>query len=104
MNASSLSAGRGRLMAVLLLLVSLLCAYFLLVHWWFTEPLMAARTQFLDLREQEQRPIDQPLVVWERPHQLRDAGELDRGARGLGGPRVGRRHPGLDHDWLRLST
>jgi len=55
MSAVSMTAGHGRLMALLLLLVSLIVGYFLLVHWWFTEPLMAARTQFLDLREQEQR-------------------------------------------------
>jgi general secretion pathway protein M len=46
---------RGRLLAVLLLAIALLAGYLLFVHWWFTAPLMDARGQLIELRDQEQR-------------------------------------------------
>jgi general secretion pathway protein M len=45
----------GRLLAVLLLAIALLAGYLLFVHWWFTAPLMDARTELIELRDQEQR-------------------------------------------------
>ncbi len=55
MTVASLRTGHGRLLALLLLIGVVLVGYFVFVHWWFTEPLFAARSQFIDLREQEQR-------------------------------------------------
>ncbi len=46
---------RGRLLAVLLLLIALLSGYLLFVHWWFTAPLLAVRNELIELRDQEQR-------------------------------------------------
>lgn len=46
---------QGRLLAVLLLLIALVAVYLLFVHWWFTAPLLASRSQLIELRDQEQR-------------------------------------------------
>lgn len=46
---------QGRLLAVLLLLIALVALYLLFAHWWFTAPLLASRTQLIELRDQEQR-------------------------------------------------
>jgi general secretion pathway protein M len=40
-------------LAVALLLIALLGSYLLFVHWWFTSPLMLARAELIELREQE---------------------------------------------------
>jgi general secretion pathway protein M len=48
-------ARQGRLLAVLLLLGALLLGYLLFVHWWFVAPLMAARTELIELRDEEAR-------------------------------------------------
>ena len=46
---------RGRLLAVLVLLIVLLGGYLLFVHWWFTAPFLAARAELIELRDQEAR-------------------------------------------------
>jgi general secretion pathway protein M len=48
-------ARRGRLLAVLLLLIALLLGYLLFVHWWFVAPLMASRGELIELRDEEAR-------------------------------------------------
>jgi general secretion pathway protein M len=45
----------GRVLAVLLLVIVLLGGYLLFVHWWFTAPLLTARGELIELRDQEQR-------------------------------------------------
>lgn len=48
-------AKRGRLLAVVLLLISLLLGYLLFVHWWFVAPLMESRAELIELRDEEAR-------------------------------------------------
>jgi len=48
-----LEANRSRLLALLLLIGALLAAYGLGVHWWFTAPLLEARSELIRLRDQE---------------------------------------------------
>lgn len=57
-------ASRGRPLAILLLLIAILAIYLGLVHWWFTAPLLAARADLIDLRDQEQR---MRLTAQQRP-------------------------------------
>lgn len=44
---------RGQALALALLAVVLMAGYLLFVHWWFTAPLMQARAELIELREQE---------------------------------------------------
>lgn len=57
---------RGRVLAVILLVIVLLSAYLLFVHWWFTSPLLQARADLIELREQEQKfrhsALQQPAI------------------------------------------
>ncbi len=46
---------RGQVLALALLLIALLTGYLLSLHWWFTGPLMLARAELIDLREQESK-------------------------------------------------
>jgi len=48
-------AKRGRLLAVLLLLIALLLSYLLFVHWWFVAPLLQSRSELIELRDEEAR-------------------------------------------------
>lgn len=48
-------ARRGRVLAVLLLLIAVLLSYLLFVHWWFVAPLMASRAELIELRDEEAR-------------------------------------------------
>lgn len=48
-------ARRGRLLAVLLLLIALLVAYLLFAHWWFVAPLLQSRGELIELRDEEAR-------------------------------------------------
>jgi general secretion pathway protein M len=54
----------GRLLAVVLLLIVLLCIYVFGVHWWFVSPHLEYFSQMSDLREQQQRYA---RVIAERP-------------------------------------
>lgn len=45
----------GRLLAVVLLVIVLLCVYLFGVHWWFVSPHIDFHNQMSDLREQQQR-------------------------------------------------
>jgi general secretion pathway protein M len=45
----------SRWLALGLLVALLLLVYLLFVHWWFVEPLLAARADFIEERAQEQR-------------------------------------------------
>lgn len=47
------SAQRARPTAILLALIALALAYFVGVHWWFTDPHLAIAGEMRDLREQE---------------------------------------------------
>ncbi len=49
------SGKRGQLLALALLAGVLLGGYFLFVHWWFTGPLLQARAELIELREQESK-------------------------------------------------
>jgi len=48
-------ARHGRPLAVLLLLIALLLAYVLFAHFWFVSPLLASRTELIELRDEEAR-------------------------------------------------
>lgn len=48
-------AKRGRLLAVLLLLIALLTSYLVFVHWWFVAPLLESRSELIELRDEEAR-------------------------------------------------
>lgn len=48
-------AKRGRLLAVLLLLIALLTSYLVFVHWWFVAPLLESRSALIELRDEEAR-------------------------------------------------
>jgi general secretion pathway protein M len=48
-------ASRGRPLAVLLLIIALLLAYFALAHFWFVSPLLEARSELIELRDEEAR-------------------------------------------------
>jgi len=54
----------GRLLAVALLAIVLLCIYMFGVHWWFVAPHLDYYSQMSDLREQQQR---YSRVISERP-------------------------------------
>jgi general secretion pathway protein M len=54
----------GRLLAVILLVIVLLCIYVFGVHWWFVSPHVEYFSQMSDLREQQQRYA---RVIAERP-------------------------------------
>ena len=54
----------GRLLAVTLLLIVVLCVYLFGVHWWFVSPHLDYYNQMGDLREQQQRYA---RVIAERP-------------------------------------
>lgn len=45
--------GKGRPLAVILFAIVLICAYLLLVHWWFVAPHLAMRAEIAQLKEQE---------------------------------------------------
>lgn len=49
------SGRRGQVLALVLLAGVLLSGYFLFVHWWFTGPLLQARAELIELREQESK-------------------------------------------------
>lgn len=46
-------AGKGRPLAVILFLIVALCAYLVLVHWWFVAPHLAMNAEIAQLKEQE---------------------------------------------------
>jgi general secretion pathway protein M len=48
-------ASRGRLLAVLLLLIALLLGYLLFAHFWFVDPLLESRSELIELRDEEAR-------------------------------------------------
>ena len=56
----------GRLLAVVLLLITLLAIYLFGVHWWFVSPHLEYFSQMSDLREQQQRYsraiLERPLI------------------------------------------
>lgn len=54
----------GRLLAVVLLVIVLLCVYLFGVHWWFVSPHIDFHSQMSDLRDQQQR---YSRVIAERP-------------------------------------
>lgn len=47
------SARGQRFLAVVLLLITLLLAYLLFVHWWLVSPYLAMREQYYDLKDQQ---------------------------------------------------
>lgn len=48
-------AKQGRVLAVVLLLITLILGYLLGVHWWFVSPLLESRQQMIELRDEEAR-------------------------------------------------
>jgi len=53
---SQLPVGRrGQVLALALVVIALMAGYLLFVHWWFTAPLMQARAELIELREQESK-------------------------------------------------
>ncbi|MCB1568716.1 MAG: hypothetical protein KDI69_07900 [Xanthomonadales bacterium] len=48
-------AKHGRALAVILLLITLLLAYLLGMHWWFVAPLWQSRQQMIEMRDEEAR-------------------------------------------------
>lgn len=57
---------RGRVYAVLLLVLAAVLGYGLFVHWWFMAPLIEARSELLELRDREQQlrttALQRPLI------------------------------------------
>jgi general secretion pathway protein M len=66
MKMARLSPRDSRIAAILLLLVTLLVAYFALLHWWFVAPLQQVRSEMADLRDTHSRfaaaIADKPLL------------------------------------------
>ena len=77
MKALKLTPRDHRIAAVGLLLLALLLAYFLLLHWWFVAPLHAIDAQMGELRDTQSRYAaaiaEQPLLE-KRVAQLREGG------------------------------
>ena len=48
-------AKQGRVLAVILLLITLILGYLLGMHWWFVSPLLESRQQMIELRDEEAR-------------------------------------------------
>lgn len=48
-------ARHGRVLAVILLLIALMLAYLVGMHWWFVAPLLESRQQMIELRDEEAR-------------------------------------------------
>ncbi len=46
---------RGQFLALVLLFGAAFAGYLLFVHWWFTAPLMQARAELIELRDQESK-------------------------------------------------
>ena len=64
----------GRLLAVVLLLIVVLCVYVFGVHWWFVSPHVDYYSQMSDLREQQQRyarVIDERSVIEKKLAEVR---------------------------------
>ena len=55
MKLSSMKPRESRIAAILLLLVTLVLAYFLLLHWWFVAPLQQIHSEMADLRDTHSR-------------------------------------------------
>jgi general secretion pathway protein M len=55
MKMTALSPRDSRLAAIGLLLLALLLAYFVLLHWWFVAPLQQLRSDMADLRDTHSR-------------------------------------------------
>jgi general secretion pathway protein M len=55
MKKLSLSARDSRIAAIGLLLLALVLAYFVLLHWWFVAPLQQIRSDMVDLRDTQSR-------------------------------------------------
>lgn len=45
--------GEGRLLALVLFAIAVICGYYVLVHWWFVAPHLEMASEFRQLREQE---------------------------------------------------
>jgi len=75
---------RGRLLAVLILLIALLGGYLVFVHWWFTAPFLVARAELIELRDQEarlrtagqQRPLIEQKLAEVRAFEAQNPGFL----------------------------
>lgn len=63
----------GRLLAVLLLLIVMICVYVFGVHWWFVSPHIDYYNQMGDLREQQQRYA---RVIAEQPEIAKKLAEV----------------------------
>jgi general secretion pathway protein M len=55
MKMTALNARDSRIAAIGLLLLALLLAYFVLLHWWFVAPLQQIRSEMADLRDTHSR-------------------------------------------------
>jgi general secretion pathway protein M len=55
MKMTALNARDSRIVAIGLLLLALLLAYFVLLHWWFVAPLQQIRSEMADLRDTHSR-------------------------------------------------
>lgn len=55
MKMAKLTPRDSRIAAILLLAVTLLVAYFALLHWWFVAPLQQIRSEMADLRDTHSR-------------------------------------------------
>ncbi|MFC5580667.1 type II secretion system protein GspM [Rhodanobacter terrae] len=55
MKAIALNRRDSRIAAIALLLLALLLAYFVLLHWWFVAPLQQIRSDMADLRDTHSR-------------------------------------------------
>jgi general secretion pathway protein M len=55
MKMAALKPRESRIAAILLLLVTLVLAYFLLLHWWFVAPLQKIHGDMAELRDTQSR-------------------------------------------------
>ncbi|HEU0278126.1 MAG TPA: type II secretion system protein GspM [Rhodanobacteraceae bacterium] len=80
-DAKRLPPAQSRLAALALALVTLVLAYFLLLHWWFVAPLLRVDSQMRDLRQLHAKYA---AAIAEQPLLERRVAELRRGGATVG--------------------